>query len=53
MGLRDFSMDPGAILEVKQRVRLTDVEKVRPRVEQLLDTLDMTEFRQLVETING
>ncbi len=53
MGLRDFSMDPGAILEVKQRVRLTDVEKVRPRVEQLLDTLDMAEFRKLVETING
>ena len=53
MGLRDFSMDPGSILEIKQRVRLTDVEKIRPRVEKLLDTMDMSEIRRLVETINS
>ena len=53
IGLRDFSMDPGSILEIKQRVRLTDVEKIRPRVEKLLDTMDMSEIRRLVETINS
>ncbi len=52
LGLRDFSMDPAAILEVKQRIRLTDVEKIRADVELLLTTADQSEFRSLIEKIN-
>ena len=52
MGLRDFSMDTAAILEVKRRIRLTDVSKVRPLVETLLRTGDQKRARKLVEEIN-
>ncbi len=52
MGLRDFSMDVAAILEVKRRIRLTDISKAQPLVEELLKTGNQKRIRELVEEIN-
>jgi phosphotransferase system enzyme I (PtsI) len=53
MGLRDFSMDPSTLLEVKRQVRLTDTAKIRQKVAQLLRTSDQTLVQQLVQDINS
>ncbi len=53
MGLRDFSMDPSAILEVKRQVRLTDTTKVQPLVERLLKTADQKQAKRLIHEINA
>ena len=53
MGLRDFSMDLSAILEVKRQVRLTDTSKIQPMVERLLKTADQMQVKRLVDEINA
>ncbi len=53
MGLRDFSMDPSAILEVKRQTRLTDTTKIRPLVKRLLNTADQKQVKQLIDEINA
>lgn len=53
MGLRNFSMDPSAILEVKYRVRLTDISKIQCKAEQLLKTADQKLVKQLIDEINA
>ncbi len=53
MGLRDFSMDPSAILEVKRQVRLTDTTKIQPLVERLLKTADQKQVKRLIHEINA
>ncbi len=53
MGLRDFSMDPSALLEVKRQIRLTDTAKIEPKVNRLLKTADQKVIKQLISEING
>jgi phosphotransferase system enzyme I (PtsI) len=52
MGLRDFSMDPAVMMEVKHQIRLTDLGQVKPKVEALLQTRDQKKMKQLVDEIN-
>ena len=53
MGLRNFSMDPAAILEVKRQVRLTDTAKIEPTIQRLLKTADQKQFKLLIDEINA
>ncbi len=53
MGLRDFSMDPSAILEVKRQTRLTDTTKIQPLVEKLLKTTSQKQAKRLIDQINA
>ena len=53
LGLRDFSMDRSAILEVKRQIRLTDIGKIRPLAERLLKAANQKQTRQLVDEINA
>lgn len=52
MGLRDFSMDPSALLEVKRQIRLTDIGKIEAKVNRLLKTADQSIVTQLINEIN-
>lgn len=52
MGLREFSMDPAAIPEVKRQIRLTDIKNISGKVQQLLKTTDQKQMRRLVAEIN-
>lgn len=52
LGLRNFSMDPSAILEVKRQVRLTDTARIEPKVKKLLKTADQKVVNQLLSEIN-
>ncbi len=53
MGLRDFSMDPAVMMEVKHQIRLTDLGQVKPKVGELLRTGDQKKVKQLVDEINA
>jgi len=53
MGLRDFSMDPSTLLEVKRQVRLTDTAKIKQKVDRLLRTSDQSQVQDLVREINA
>jgi phosphotransferase system enzyme I (PtsI) len=53
MGLRDFSMDPSTLLEVKRQVRLTDTARIKQKVARLLKTSDQSLVQQLVQEINA
>ena len=52
MGLREFSMDPASLLEVKRQIRLTDTDKLTHQVEQLLKTAEPEQIRQMAADIN-
>jgi phosphotransferase system enzyme I (PtsI) len=53
MGLRELSMQPGALLDVKEIVRQSDISVLESRVAGLFDRLDETDAGRLVEEING
>ena len=53
MGLRDFSMDPSTLLEVKRQVRLTDTTKIKQIVGRLLKTSDQSQVQDIVREINA
>lgn len=53
MGLRDFSMDPASILEIKHQIRLTDYARIKPKVDQLLDSGNPKAASELVDQINA
>ena len=48
MGLREFSMDPSSLLEVKRQIRLTDVTRLDRRVDAILREADPGQLRSLV-----
>jgi phosphoenolpyruvate-protein phosphotransferase (PTS system enzyme I) len=52
MGLREFSMQPGALLDVKAVVRRTDISALAPRVAALLEPPYAGDPARLVEEIN-
>ncbi len=53
MGLRQFSMHPGQILEVKQRVMQSNVAELAPAVRRLLRLEEPGKIREQLERLNG
>ncbi|MEP7181118.1 MAG: phosphoenolpyruvate--protein phosphotransferase [Betaproteobacteria bacterium] len=52
MGLRNFSMHPAHVLNVKQRVLTTDVADVRPAVERMRRTEDPARLAAILDKLN-
>ncbi len=52
MGLREFSMNPSVVSEVKQVVLNTRLDVVEPQVEQILKSPFHNEVHQLFEKLN-
>ena len=52
LGLREFSMDPAGLLEVKQQIRTTDISRFTEQTNQLLTVREPELARELVAQIN-
>ncbi|HEY7945006.1 MAG TPA: putative PEP-binding protein, partial [Casimicrobiaceae bacterium] len=52
MGLRNFSMHPAHLLNVKQRVLTTDVSEIRPLVGRLLRGEEPVKVAALLDKLN-
>ena len=52
LGLREFSMDPASLLEVKRQIRLTDTAKLTAPVAAMLQTAEPERLKQMAEEIN-
>ncbi|AKU14537.1 PEP-utilizing enzyme, component EI of PTS system [Azoarcus sp. CIB] len=48
MGLRNFSMHPGHILEIKQQVLRADLNELAPRVQRILKMDEQSKVREAV-----
>jgi phosphotransferase system enzyme I (PtsI) len=53
LGLRDFSMHPSHLLEVKQRVLQTDLAPLAPIVERIRRSEDAARTVALLERLNA
>jgi phosphotransferase system enzyme I (PtsI) len=53
MGLRQFSMHPAQILEVKQEVLRSDLAQLRRKVTRLLNCDEPAKLRQQLERLNA
>jgi phosphotransferase system enzyme I (PtsI) len=49
LGLREFSMQPGSLLEVKDQVRRCDIPTLERRVAALMQRLDELDHQELIE----
>lgn len=52
MGLREFSMDPASLAEVKRKIRMTDLAALGSPVAEMLKTADPERIRQMAAEIN-
>jgi phosphotransferase system enzyme I (PtsI) len=53
MGLRQFSMHPAQLLEVKQQVVMSDADQLTLKVARILRLEDSGRIREQVERLNG
>ncbi|WP_068636847.1 phosphoenolpyruvate--protein phosphotransferase [Thauera butanivorans] len=53
MGLRNFSMHPGNILEIKQQVLRADLGDLAPKVQRILKADEPARIREAVERLAG
>ncbi|NMG75792.1 phosphoenolpyruvate--protein phosphotransferase [Aromatoleum diolicum] len=53
MGLRNFSMHPGNILEIKQQVLRADLGELAPRVQRILKMDEQSKVREAVLRLAG
>ena len=53
MGLRNFSMHPGNILEIKQQVLRADLGDLAPKVQRILKMDEPARVREAVERLAG
>jgi phosphotransferase system enzyme I (PtsI) len=51
MGLRQFSMHPAQLLEVKQQVVMADADQLAPRVAKLLKLDESARIREQLEKL--
>jgi phosphoenolpyruvate-protein phosphotransferase (PTS system enzyme I) len=51
MGLREFSMHPSSVLEIKQIVIDSDVGELQGKVQRLLASTDLGEIQELLATL--
>jgi phosphotransferase system enzyme I (PtsI) len=52
MGLRTFSMQPDALLDIKHIVRLSDIRQLSRQATELFQELDTADVGQMLEKIN-
>lgn len=52
LGLREMSMQPASLLEVKEAVRRCDVGRISQRMDQLMDRLDDLSSEQILDALN-
>ncbi len=52
MGLREFSMQPGSLLEVKRIIRASDLRKLQRQVTALMRKIDSEDVGLLVDQLN-
>ena len=52
LGLREFSMQPGAILDIKEILLQADTDELERRAEQLFARLDEDEPGRLLDALN-
>jgi len=52
LGLREFSMDPASLLEVKQRVRISDVTVLEAALPEIMGEMEPGKLRQKVAELN-
>jgi phosphotransferase system enzyme I (PtsI) len=52
LGLRDFSMHPAYLLDVKQRILHTDLGQIMPMIERIKRSDDPARSAALLETLN-
>ena len=53
LGLKEFSMNPGSVLEVKKIVRDSDLRQLQRKALRLLTSADATEYDALVTELYG
>ena len=53
MGLRQFSMHPAQIPEVKQRVKQTDIGEIAPIVRRILRLEESAKIQEQIERLNA
>ena len=53
LGLREFSMDPASLLEVKRQIRESDAARLRCQTALLMKTTEPEKIKRLVAEING
>jgi phosphotransferase system enzyme I (PtsI) len=53
MGLRQFSMHPASVLEVKQRVLTTSLPDIAPVVARILKSDDPEKLVSLIDKLNA
>ena len=51
MGLRNFSMHPGNILEIKQQILRADIGELAPKVQRILKMDEQVRVREAVERL--
>ena len=52
LGLVEFSMEPTRLLEIKERVRTSEREKLLGQTQQILECADPTQLRMMVDQLN-
>ena len=52
MGLRTFSMQPDALLDIKNIVRSSDIRQLSRQAAELFRTLDNGDVGQMLEKMN-
>ena len=53
MGLRQFSMYPSQIPEVKQRIKQSDISELEPIVKRIVRLEESSKIREQIERLNG
>jgi len=52
LGLREFSMDPASLLEVKQRIRMSDIRLLEQDLPAIMSEMEPGKLRQKVADLN-
>jgi phosphotransferase system enzyme I (PtsI) len=52
MGLRQFSMYPSQIPEVKQRIKQSDISELTPSVRRILKLEESAKIQEQIERLN-
>ena len=53
LGLREFSMQPGAILDIKEILLAADTHELQRRTDRILAQLDLSDPAPLIEALNA